>query len=216
MGYTTEFEGVFRCRRVVQPEVSAFLESVASDVRIIQVLADWLEERGDERASRARACRSSQDIWNVFHALTKEQAAYLRQFSRTRRMKRDPGIASTYPDPIREAVGLPIGDEAGYFVGGEGSFGQAHDASVQDYNRPPRSQPGLWCQWVPNDDGSAILWNGAEKFYSYVSWIRYLIVHFLAPWGYLLDGEVVWQGEEESDQGIIRIQENKVSEISKE
>ena len=35
---------------------------------------------------------------------------------------------------------------------------------VKDYNRPPQGQPGLWCDWTPTDDGSAIRWNGTEKF----------------------------------------------------
>lgn len=39
-------------------------------------------------------------------------------------------------------------------------------------DRPPRSQPGLWCQWGPRDDGAQILWVGSEKFYNYVDWLQ--------------------------------------------
>ena len=41
--------------------------------------------------------------------------------------------------------------------------------------------PGLWCKWVSNDDGTAIVWNGSEKFYHASAWLQYLIDVYLAP-----------------------------------
>lgn len=137
---------------------------------------------------------------------------YLSKFSDTRRMKRDPAIAETFPDPVRLSVGLrTVGEEGGYFVGALGFAGQAHDASIVNYNEPPRGQPGLWCQWVPSEDGFGIEWNGTEKFYRYVEWIEYLIGHFLGPWGYTLNGKVRWQGENEGDRGVLLVEDNVVS-----
>jgi hypothetical protein len=72
------------------------------------------------------------------------------------------------------------------------------------------AQPGLWCQWVPSHDGSFIEWDGGEKFYAYLPWIEYLIDHFIGPWGYKLNGTVEWSGEESSDIGRIRIDNNVV------
>ncbi len=142
--------------------------------------------------------------------LTKEQTAYLLKFSETRRMKRDPKIAGTLADPVREAVGLPVGEWGEYFVGGAGFMGHEKDASVVDQNQPPPSQPSLWCHWAPTPDGRAIQWNGLEKFYSYVEWLEYWIERFLVPWGRVLHGEVGWQGEEEGDRGVIRVEDNRV------
>lgn len=135
--------------------------------------------------------------------LSLPQERYLRALSDTRRMKRDPVIAGSLPDPLRVAVDLPIGEEGCYFVGGGGFAGQDRDSSILDYNEPPRGQPGLWCQWEPSSGGSSIVWNGAEKFYNYLEWLRYLLDHFLLPWGYELTGEVDWSGEDPSDQGKI-------------
>jgi hypothetical protein len=142
--------------------------------------------------------------------LNQTHADYLRAFQDTRRMARDPAEAIQLPDPVREAVGLPIGEQGGYFVGGFGSFGQDLDASVTDPNGPPKGQPGLWCQWEPSEDGTEIHWNGGEKFYDYVEWLEYLIVHFLHPWRYVLNGEVTWQGEDPSDIGKIIVTNNDV------
>src|SRR5205823_1028208 len=135
---------------------------------------------------------------------------YLTKFSATRRMKRDAKIAEGFPDLVRRAVGLPIGKEGAYFVGALGAWGMDHDASVLDFNLPPWGQPGLWCKWAPDRGGRAIIWNGAEKFYSYVEWLEYLIKHFLKPWGYVLNGEVPWQGEDHEDRGVLVVTENAV------
>jgi len=143
--------------------------------------------------------------------LIEAHAAYLRRFAETRRMKRDPALTETRSDPVREAVGLPVGKEGGYFVAETGFAGQDHGEDVVDHNRAPAGQPGLWCQWVPNEDGTAIEWDMGEKFYEYTDWLVYLIEHFLEPWGYVLNGEVMWQGEESSDRGRLYVKDNKVA-----
>jgi len=143
-------------------------------------------------------------------ALTPEQNKYLQNFADTRRMKRDADKAAELLDEVRSAVGLPIGLDGGYFVGGNGDFGQDQDESVIEYNLPPTEQPGLWCQWVPSEDGTQIVWDGGEKFYHYVEWIEYIIQHFLQPWGITLNGTVEWRGEDWDDTGFIVINNNEV------
>lgn len=49
--------------------------------------------------------------FNLDKPLKKEHKNYLLKFAETRRMKRKSKIVETLPDPIREAVGLPIGEE---------------------------------------------------------------------------------------------------------
>jgi hypothetical protein len=48
--------------------------------------------------------------------LSSGQFLYLLLFHEVPRFKRDPQILAAYPDPLREAVGLPIGPEGEYFV----------------------------------------------------------------------------------------------------
>jgi hypothetical protein len=128
---------------------------------------------------------------------------------------------ATRPDPLREAVGLPVGDEGEYFVGAGGIYGQEDSSlnhremcaqlGILNYNNPPRTQPGLWCQWVIDEDESKLQWNGGEKFYDYVQWMHYLIDHFFAPWGYSLSGNITWRGEAFGDVGAIVVRNNAVS-----
>lgn len=140
--------------------------------------------------------------------LESQHAAYLRAFAETRRMKRDANAAALYLDPVRQAAGLPIGNEGSYFVGGTsrtrgGSI--MTDSSIIDQNDPPSEQPGLWCKWHPTVTDDGIEWDGCEKFYDYIEWIVYLNQHFLKPWGYVLGGSVSWQGEDISDHGTILV-----------
>lgn len=89
--------------------------------------------------------------------LRPEHRAYLAAFAASRRMARDPAVAAKLPDPVREAVGLPVGPQGGYFVGtADQDGGQVRDDSIVAYNDPPAGQPGLWCQWTPDEDGTAI------------------------------------------------------------
>ncbi|MEG3844580.1 hypothetical protein QT986_30660, partial [Microcoleus sp. herbarium14] len=44
----------------------------------------------------------------------------------------------------------------------------------------------------------------------YVEWLQYLIDNFLKPWGYVLRGEVNWQGEREEDAGMIWVENNTI------
>lgn len=142
--------------------------------------------------------------------LTPAQRAYLARFAGTRRMRRDPTKVEALPDPHRTAAGLPVGAEGEYFVGGSGPRGEEADASVVDANRPPTGQPGLWCQWVPDETGQYLGWDGGEKFHEYVRWLEYLIVRFIAPWGLRMDGRVRYQGESRDDFGTIEVVANVV------
>lgn len=120
----------------------------------------------------------------------------LRGISETRRMARD--VADEY------------GVEGEFYVDGTGFRGQGRDANIIDFNRPPATQPGLWCGWLIGDDRQTIRWDGIEKFYNYAEWLEYLIDRILEPRGYVVDGELRWQGENPTDTGTITVRKNNV------
>lgn len=70
--------------------------------------------------------------------LKPEHVAFLQSFNRTRRVARDETIAATLPDPVREAVGLPVGFEGSYFVG------ETEFVSVIDGNEAPGQARSGW------------------------------------------------------------------------
>lgn len=143
--------------------------------------------------------------------ITEELKNYINKFGETRRMKRDvEKIKKTFPDWEKNCFNGNLGVDGEYFVGGNGFMGQDRDDSIVDYNYPPETQPGLWCQWMIDDDGN-LVWDGGEKFYEYGEWLTYLIENFLAPSGYVCNGEIEFQGEDMNDFGTIHVKDNVVT-----
>lgn len=128
--------------------------------------------------------------------LSLDDKTFLDKLNETRRMARN--------------VGPEYGVEGEFYVDGEGFMGQDRETNIIDYNVPPKTQPGLWCQWKPTDDGRGLEWDGGEKFYDYVEWLEY-IINWLKPRGYVLNGSVDWQGEDSDDRGTITVVDNVVS-----
>ncbi len=141
--------------------------------------------------------------------VTEELKNYINKFCETRRMMRDNDkIKECFPNWKELCFNGELGENGAYFIGGSGIFGQNVDNSVIDSNYAG-SQPGLWCQWIINDDNE-LVWDEGEKFYYYVEWLDYLIEHFFAPSGYILNGTVFYEGEDSDDFGKIIVTDNVV------
>ena len=119
------------------------------------------------------------------------------------------GIANTRR--MARNVDKKYGVEGEFYCEDKEDFGQRDNRNIIDYNRPPSTQPSLWCQWEIQEDRQTIKWDENENFYNYVDWIKYFIDKILKPKGYKLNGEVTWQGEESNDMAMISIKDNKVT-----
>lgn len=128
--------------------------------------------------------------------LSDVEREYLIKFNETRRMARR-------LDPI-------YGVEGEFYVDGSGDYGQDNEDNIINYNNPPKTQPGLWCGWRPSECGEYIAWDGIEKFYGYVEWLKYIITKFLEPAGIKLNGIVNWVGEDSLDKGCIIVTDNVI------
>jgi hypothetical protein len=137
-----------------------------------------------------------QGKFNFNKPLSDKMFAFLKLFNETRRMKRN----------VEDVFGV----EGEFYVFGSGSYGQGHDTNIIDFNNEPSTQPSLWLQWTPTEDRLSLEWDSGEKFYSYTEWLVYLIYKVLAPNGYVLNGIVQWQGEENGDVGEIVVENNRV------
>lgn len=141
--------------------------------------------------------------------LNRSEGEFISAFQETRRMAREKG---------------PL------FVGGTGFWGQGHDPDIYDYNKSPRDQPGLWCEWTVSERGDKLYWNGAEKFYRAEEWLIYIIDNLLAPSSehyvkghldedkrlhdfthdHVLNGRIIARGEEETDVWGLLVENNNV------
>ena len=152
----------------------------------------------------------------VVPPLNEHEIGYLRRFAAARHMTRD-------LDP--------------YYCGSDDDVTDS-GPDIRNLNEPMAEQPGLWCHWEPLRDGSAIEWNGQEKFYDANEWMDYLIRVFLAPgaqlqseltdrqdgWYYapefshftfnhVLDGTIYAQGEEYEDTWEITVAAGTVTAV---
>jgi hypothetical protein len=133
--------------------------------------------------------------------LNDEEIEFLTKFAETRRMDRTKGP---------------------YYVDGGGFMGQENEPDIINFNRPPTGQPGLWCQWIPSEDGTLIIWDEGEKFYDADVWMKYLIDHFIGsnpkaqkelPFlqGHVCNGSFQAQGEDYDDKWMLSVRDNRVT-----
>jgi hypothetical protein len=94
------------------------------------------------------------------------------------------------------------------------------------YNRCAPGQPNLWCDWQVCWEGCCLAWNGTEKSYSMIQWLRYLIAHFLEPgaaaagnprfahfaFDHRLNGMVVGCRRDTKELFAVRVRDNRVTE----
>lgn len=143
--------------------------------------------------------------------LTEPEHEYLSAFLDTAHYARDTSKLEGIPDPLREAVGLPLGDQGCFFMGRDKSVAsdmiQYEDTLLEDYDYgPPVNLPDHGTDWylVRLKDGRDILCHGDGKSRGlYTDWLMWLVENILTPWGISLSGEVTWRGDDEEDMGRI-------------
>ena len=69
-----------------------------------------------------------------------------------------------------------------------------------------------YCQWIPSEDRCHIELDKNEKFYNGKDWIVFLIDHFFKQWDIILYGESPWYIDDFEEAGILKIENNIVSE----
>lgn len=91
------------------------------------------------------------------------------------------------------------------------NYDSKDDGYYATFTDTPETIPDAYLQWQPTEDGEGLEWNGGEKFYEYIHWLRWLVKHYFKPRDIVLNGQIQWQGEEIGDVGIIKVVDNKVT-----
>ena len=82
-----------------------------------------------------------------------------------------------------------------------------------DYNTPPSDCPSLWCDWY-YDSATKEFKPSDGKTYEYIRWLEWLIKYIFNPADIKLNGEILWQGEDILDRGIIHVKDNVVETMT--
>lgn len=138
-------------------------------------------------------------------SLNDAEIEYLDSFRLSRRCQREGG---PYAVP-----GNPRAEDHADFAG-------------DSYNQRADGQPNLWCDWEVCWEGDCLAWNGTEKSYAMIPWVRYLIRHFLKPGGeahghpgfeeftfdHVVDGMVVGCRRDTKELRAVIVRNNRVRE----
>lgn len=96
-------------------------------------------------------------------------------------------------------------------------------------NDPQGGKPGIWCNWIADDDGN-LVWNESENTYSHDRWLIWLIENLFGPdsrdfvaarlgddprlehftCNHVISGKVYAQGENPDDMWQIKVVDNDV------
>jgi hypothetical protein len=102
-------------------------------------------------------------------------------------------------DPLRQAVGLPLGLDGEFFTG---------DCPGDPY--PPSPIPTIKCPWSYTLDETGRITHitctpgDEEAVHVRVEWLKYLLGNFFISWSYVLSGVVRWRWGEESGAIVLR------------
>ena len=192
MGYTTDFSGQFNFNRPLTTEEANYIRKF-NDTR-----------RMKRDVKRLQQLYKGKGGLPLFQVVTPEMEKHIKFIE-----EKGFGVTLTCKEDKRTPEEI-YGVEGEYFVDGRGRGGQDRDDSIIDNNSPSTTQPGLWCQWRTDTKGQRLEWDGGEKFYNYVEWLKYLISNFFEKWGVVLNGIVTWEGEESGDVGKIIVENNEV------
>lgn len=141
---------------------------------------------------------------DIHPPLSAAECEYLTAFKESRRCQRPGGRYAVPGNPFAEEA-LPVAQSNAVALG----------------------QPSLWCHWEPCPQGCCLSFDGLEKSYAPVDWLRYLIQHFLKPraaaalsdeewftgftFDHVLEGMVVGCRRDNKELFAINVRNNRVS-----
>lgn len=152
---------------------------------------------------------------SVSPPLNADQVAYIQEFSESYRHKFAPKWQS-WPNPLRDAVGLPVGIDGEYISSAMGTGVEFLENCMEVDTNTPNNQPSFQCCWTTNAKGTALQWNKLRRTFEPVQWLEYMMEHFFKPWGVTLNGKVECHGEDFDDRTLIVVNNNTVRHAPKE
>jgi hypothetical protein len=197
MGYSTDFNGSFLLSRPATETEKNYINGMSNTRRMKRDVNKLMEIYGGKFGYPFTESNTPEEIYGV------DGEFFVNPDGPTE----DSSIID-----YNSAPGLPTYEEM------KNVPWQEKYATQQSLIGDGKCVPGLWCQWTIQDggdhgeeDGTQVLaWDGGEKFYEYIAWLKYYINKFFEPWGIKLNGEVTWEGEDSEDFGKIVVVDNVV------
>ncbi len=151
-----------------------------------------------------------QGEFHIIPNLTTEQIHFLKAFVDVRHGIRPVTLLEKLPDPLRQAVNLPMMADGLYCVSEKAN----DEEFYSDYNTPALGIPDLYCPWEISNDGTLLQSKNADKSYSPGEWLEFLVTHFFTPWNVKVSGLVMWQSDYIGDIGVYILKENLLEVVT--
>ena len=148
-----------------------------------------------------------QGAFNLTPALSAAQAAYLDAFLAVQHGFWPPEYIRQQPDLLRDAVGLPLGEDAAFYVGhcSNGLKGRHPFIDKHRTTSPgPGDQPHCGrCPWQLSSDQRQLLPSKKKLTTMPLKWLAWLVTYILAPWKINLTGLASYDDPCTSQEGRI-------------
>jgi len=148
-----------------------------------------------------------QGAFSLTPALSKAQASYLQAFLAVQHGFWPIEYVQQQSDSLREAVGLPLGEDAAFYVGhfsnglkGRHPFIDKHTTTCPG----PGDQPHCGnCPWELSTDNSQLVPDKKKLATMPLKWLGWLVSHLLTPWKINVTGVASYDDPCTSQEGRI-------------
>lgn len=150
---------------------------------------------------------SFRGVFTLQPAPSPAQAAYLKAFLAVQHGYWPVQYVSKQPDPLREAVSLPLGEDAAFFVGHQNNKLQGRNPFIDKCHGcrvGPGGQPhcGI-CPWHLSQDATQLKPDNKGITMMPMKWLGWIITHFLQPWNINITGKVFLEDPCTSQEGTL-------------
>ena len=127
-----------------------------------------------------------QGAFTLTPALSTAQVAYLQAFLAVQHGFWPLQYVQQEPDLLRDAVNLPVGDDAAFYVGHQSNGLKGRHPFIDKHNTVspgPGGQPHCGnCPWQLSNDGTHLFPDKKKLAAMPLKWLGWLVTNFLSPW----------------------------------
>lgn len=148
-----------------------------------------------------------QGAFQLTPALSAIQIAYLQAFLSVQHSFWPLQYVQQQLDVVREAIGLPLGEDAVFFVGHHTNGLNGRNPFIDKHNMTspgPGGQPHCGnCPWQVSDDGTQLLPDMKKLAAMPLKWLGWLVTSLLLPWNIDIRGTASYDDPCTSQEGKV-------------
>ena len=154
-----------------------------------------------------------QGAFQLSPALSAAQITYVQAFLSVQHGFWPLQYVQQQPDALREAVGLPLGEDAAFFVGHSSNGLKGRNPFIDKHNMSPAGPGGQphcgSCPWQLSDDGTQILPDKKILAAMPLKWLGWLVTKLFSHWNIDIRGVASYDDPCTSQEGKVVAENNQ-------